>query len=317
MLGQDRPHEELLDEVYGKYADSDPFLPITRFIDHSTMGAEALVELGAGDLARSWIARHPVRPYLAPVTGIPIPSGWKQALGKRECHGDWIRHFDTELASRPFQAVLAEWVGRFAHDVGAFLFHGLIRTAHAARALVHKDTPARRTELARGLSLWAIGIHTAPPESPLTTRAGRGPEIEILHYARLGAVSFIPSPDVPKLHLVTGPMAYLMLLPFLETETHWLAEASFNRTHREAAQRFEALKQKAYAAPNGSVDRARLVALAAQKDAHPSKLTEAALRAYEKSKDELFLKAAGKALDLHNARALLGVLKAVLLRRGE
>lgn len=317
MLPQSRPYEEVLDEVYRKYADSDPFLPITRFIDHSTMGAEALVELGAGDLVKSWIARHPIRPYQAPVTGIPIPSGWKQALGKRECHGDWIRHFDTELAGRPFQAVLAEWGRRFAHDVGAFLFHGLIRTAHAARALVHKDTPARRTELARGLSLWAIGIRTPPPESPLTAPVSRGPEIEILHYARLGAVCFIPSPDVPTLHLVTGPMAYLMLLPFFDTETHWLAEASFARTHREAAQRFEALKQRAYAAPNGSVDRKRLQALAAQRDAHPSKLTEAALRAYEKSKDELFLKAAGKALDIHNVRALLGVLKALLLRRGE
>ena len=53
--------------------------------------------------------------------------------------------------------VLAEWVPRFAHEVGPFLFHGLIRTAHATRALSRKDTPAGPS--------WRAGWRCGPSES--------------------------------------------------------------------------------------------------------------------------------------------------------
>jgi hypothetical protein len=62
----DRPDEDLLDLVYLKYRDSDPFLPVTHFIDHSTMGSEALVALGLGYRVMDWISHHRVRPYEAP-----------------------------------------------------------------------------------------------------------------------------------------------------------------------------------------------------------------------------------------------------------
>src|SRR5690348_6470145 len=109
---KDRSNEDVLDEVYLKYADSSPFMPITHFIDHSTMGAEALVALGLGDKVKEWISHHPVRPYQAPVTGISISSDWRNALGRRECHGDFIKFFDSELSTRSFQDVLTEWVPR-------------------------------------------------------------------------------------------------------------------------------------------------------------------------------------------------------------
>lgn len=319
---RERPDEDkvddesdVLDEVYRKYENSNPFLPITGFIDHSTMGAEALVELGLGDRVRQWVARHRVRPYQAPLTGIPLPSRWTEAIGRRDCHGDWIRHFQEELNGHSAQEVLAEWVPRFAHEVGAFLFHGLIRTAHADRALAKKDTPARRGELARGLALWAIGVRSVPKEGDQTAGAATEPGPDVLDYARFGAAAFVDSPNVPKLHLVTGPMAYLLLARHLDEGTHRIARRSFAQTHHGAAQRFEALKQKVYKRPNGSFDRKHLEPLAQTRDAHPSKLTEAARRAYTLSKDELFLKAAGLALDLHGPRALLAVVKGLLLRK--
>lgn len=312
---KDRLNEDVLDEVYQRYAGSDPFLPITGFIDHSTMGAEALVELGLGDRVQEWVLRHRVRPYQAPVTGLAIPLEWKRALGRRECHGDWIAHFDAELDTRPFQEVLAQWVPRFVHEVGALLFHGLIRTAHATRAIEHKDAPARRGELARGLSLWAVGIGSAPSEDTQAARAEAEPLAAILGSARAGAAAFIHGPNVPALHFVTGPMAYLLLAQYLDAEAHRIAAASFGKTHRKAAERFESLKRKVYGEPNVSLDHDHLQALASQKDAHPSKLTEAALRAYEISRDEIFLKAARKALDIHSVRALLSVAEAVLFRR--
>src|SRR5262245_16929154 len=158
LAHQNRPDEDVLDEVYGRFAQSNPFLPITHFIDHATMGPEALVGLGMGGKVAMWISRHRVRPYQAPTKGNFDPLNWKAALGRRDAHGDWLKYFETELESESFGDVLALWVPRFVHDVGTFLFHGLIRTGHAVRALEHKDTAVRRRELARGLALWAIGI---------------------------------------------------------------------------------------------------------------------------------------------------------------
>ncbi len=311
MLSEDRLNEDVLDEAYRKYVNSDPFLPITHFIDHATMGAEALVALGMGDKVQEWISHHRVRTYTAQQTGVAIDKDWLQALGRRDCHGDWILHFDAALATRPFEEVLDEWVPRFAHEVGAFLFHGLIRTEHATRALSHKDTLDRRIELAHGLALWAIGV-----KSPPTRNSGEAEaDSDILNFARFGAAAFISDPNVPKLHLVTGPMAYMMLAPHLEKTTHSIARRSFAKTHSLAAKQFKGLKPTVYKAPNGILNEERMQVLAAQHDAHPIKLTEAALRGHRQSHDDIFLKAAAKALDIHSLRALWGVAKAVLQRK--
>jgi hypothetical protein len=74
LVPNHRPDEDVLDEVYRKYQHSHPFLPMTHFIDHSTMGSEALVGLGLGNKAKEWTSRHPVRPYEARSTGISIAS---------------------------------------------------------------------------------------------------------------------------------------------------------------------------------------------------------------------------------------------------
>lgn len=314
-----RRNESVLDEAYLVYADSDPFLPVTHFIEHATMGAEALVELGLGDRVKQWLSHHRVRPYQAPIRGIAMATDWRRALGRQDCHGDWIRHLEAELTSRAYQDVLAEWTPRLAHQVGAHLFHGLIRTGHAVRALEHADTHARRAELARGLALWAIGIHDAPSEGAPPAATGAESQPEIIDCARLGAATFICDPNVPNLHLVTGPMAYRMIAHLLDDRTHAIARASFGATHRQAAARFASIEQRAYAEPGVTLplapDSAHMEALAAQSDAHPSKLTDAALRAYAETKDEIFLKAAAKALDLHGLRALFGVVKAMISRR--
>ena len=48
LAHENRPDEDVLDAVYERFAQSDPFRPITHFIDHATMGPEALVGLGMG-----------------------------------------------------------------------------------------------------------------------------------------------------------------------------------------------------------------------------------------------------------------------------
>lgn len=309
-----RRHEEALDPIYIKYADSDPFLPISHFIDHTTMGAEALVALGLGDRADAWASRHRVRPHRAPVTGIDIATNWPQARGRPECHGDWILHFEAELTDHSPRELLNLWVPRFAHDVGAYLFHGLIRTAHAARALTQRDTAARRGELARGLALWAIGVGDAPPDAHTHNSSVAPNRVEFLRHARFGAATFLDAPSVPALHLVTGPMAYLLLEPTLDETSHRLALASFERTHRAAAARFPALRDRTRAGEATPPSQQFLNTLAEQRDAHPAKLTEAALRAHAETEDPMFLRAAGQALRLHGLRAMLGVVRAALTR---
>jgi len=305
LVRDDRPCEDVLDDVYRKYHDTNPFMPVTHFVDHSTMGPEALVGLGIGHTVTRWIARHRARPYEAPVIGISIPTAWREAVGRKDCHGDWLRHFDRELSDRPATAVLAVWVERFAHDVGALLFHGLIRTAHAARALQQKDTVARRGELARGLALWAIGLRSAPPREISQHNANVDWTGEIMRCAEAGAATFVRKSTIPNLHLVTGPMAYLMIAPQLDAPMHRIAAAAFRQTHAKAFETFDADRQHALSEANLSLDRNHLEALADKTDAHPAKLTEAALRAYQATGDGLFLKAAAKVQDYSLWRAFV------------
>jgi hypothetical protein len=209
------------------------------------------------------------------------------------------------LSGSAFQDVLAVWAERFAHDVGAFLFHGLIRTAHATRALEQKDTQARRAELARGLALWAIGIKS-PPRGLPARDAGPDPTIEIMHCARAGATTFIRKSTVPNLHLVTGPMAYMMIAYHLDSGVHGIAAHAFRQTHAKATRDLESGQREALAEPLPSLDQAHLAALAENSDAHPIKLTEAALRAYRATRDDLFLRAAGRVQNYGLWRAFMG-----------
>ncbi len=287
LARDDRPGETVLDRVYADYADSDPFMPYSGFIDHTVMGAEALVGLGLGEKVDNWRARSRPRPFAAPVAGIDIEKDWQTALGRRDAYGDWIAYFDRALGDRPFAAVLAIWVPRLAHDPGAFLFHGVIRTGHATRALEHADTPDRRRELARALALWAIGVRGAPPETPAS---GAGLET-ILDYAKRGAAAYVRSPNIVALHAVTGPMGYMLIGKYLDAAAHRIAAAGFARSHGRLHGDDVAAK-----GPAPVFERAQIDALARQRDVHAIKLTEAAFRAHETTGDPVFLRAAAEVL---------------------
>jgi hypothetical protein len=286
----ERPDEAVLDRIYDRFATSDPFQRVTGFVDHVTMGAEALVALGLGTKVESWAQRSSARAYRPSMVGIPISSDWPRALGQRQCHGDWIAHFDAELEHNPFEDVLARWVPRFSHDMGALLFHGVIRTGHATRALEHSNTSARRTELARGLALWAIGVKNAAPD-PAHRAASMDAAID---YARVGAASFVRRPSIVMLHYVTGPMAYLLISRYVDAGAQRIALDSFNRTHTNLDRHFEPAEARPLPEGPPSFDRTRIEALAEQPNVHAIKLTEAACRAFGATGDVIFLTAASK-----------------------
>src|SRR5262249_30514605 len=107
--------------------------------NHGPMAAEALVALGCDDVAVAWAARYrrqldAMPPLRSPVT----PGDWAQALGAIERFGDWVAFFRAQLAEAPWRAVFGAWIGRLLPATPSAGAHGLIRTAHALRALAVK-----------------------------------------------------------------------------------------------------------------------------------------------------------------------------------
>ena len=136
-------------------ADSGP--------NHGPMAAEALVSLGCDALVPHWVDqyRRQLSPMLEATTPVTVET-WPAALGVQGRVGDWMAFFCRQLVEAPWPAILAEWVQRLLPDVMAAGTHGLIRTAHAVRALDDAETPLRLEELAAALAYWAAYYQALP-----------------------------------------------------------------------------------------------------------------------------------------------------------
>ena len=153
-------HDDVLDEALTEIARHGRELR-NGFTSHAPMVAETLCALGRADAVLPWLAgaRADFRPPEAPHA--PIADG-ASALGVRREYADWCAWFEAELGAEPWRALLARWLPRVAPAACADATHGLIRTAHAARALARRETPERRRELAHGLAAWAATYQTLP-----------------------------------------------------------------------------------------------------------------------------------------------------------
>ena len=137
------------------------------------MVAEALCQLGHADSAVGWFKSYNVPILQLPPAVSPIDRDrWRAALGPRPGIAswelansrwfDWKEFFVGELANGRWQDVLDVWVGRLAPGMSGAATHGVIRTAHAVRAIAERETPERRAELARGLAYWASSYEELP-----------------------------------------------------------------------------------------------------------------------------------------------------------
>jgi len=131
--------------------------------NHGPMAAEALVALGCLDEVPQWVDGYrgeldPMPPARSPVT----EDTWHEALGAIQRVGDWQAFFMARLAEAPWQAVFGQWMPRLIRGLMAGGTHGLIRTAHAVRALSEAATPLRIEELASALAYWAAYYQTLP-----------------------------------------------------------------------------------------------------------------------------------------------------------
>ena len=131
--------------------------------NHGPMAAEALVVLGRGDAVVPWLERYRRGLDARPGELHPIGAAdWPEALGAYERAGDWSAFFRTRLLDEPWADVLATWCGRLAPGISAAAFHGVIRTAYAARNMRREESAARRRELAEGLAYWAARYRRLP-----------------------------------------------------------------------------------------------------------------------------------------------------------
>jgi hypothetical protein len=150
-----------------------------RYIDgvgfafHGPMGAEALSTLGHDDLVAGWAEEYKAQhdPIAAPprfdTLDAADPASWRPALGDPRRASDWAELFGAQLRERPWPVVVRRWVPRLLPGHAGAVGHGLIRVAHAVRAMPAEGPPStlRLDELARGLAYWAA-TYTELPGRP-------------------------------------------------------------------------------------------------------------------------------------------------------
>jgi hypothetical protein len=140
--------------------------------------------------------------------------------------------FERELAERDWHDVLAEWWPRLLPGMSGSLTHGVIRTAHAVRALAVAGAadPLRRGELARGLAYWAarysgprpMTADIPPAADTVRTHAEVAALLDRLvadnagHYAEQR-----PHAAIPLIHAITAPAAVRLVCEHLPADAQW------------------------------------------------------------------------------------------------
>jgi len=166
------PENDVLDEAFLRFAETGPEYG-GGLANHGPMAAEALVCLGRGDAVGKWIDGYERRLAPWPRSGGRIRrDAWMEALGKSERSTDWRDFFGEELREASFAVVLERWLPRLGPGVSGSAAHGLIRVAHAVRALAQRPTEPRRRELAAALAYSAISFHRLPDDPGENAKLG-------------------------------------------------------------------------------------------------------------------------------------------------
>ncbi|MFB6393045.1 questin oxidase family protein [Polymorphospora sp. 2-325] len=145
----------ILDQAYDRLRHTGP--ERTGWLsNHAPMAVECLTRHGHGDDVHRWLDGYADRLEERPRGIDPITADeWRDPLGDPVRTGDWLDHFERELAGEPWRDVLARWWPRLLPGIAAGATHGVIRVGHAVRALLDAETAPRVTELGHGLAYWA------------------------------------------------------------------------------------------------------------------------------------------------------------------
>lgn len=136
------------------------------FFNHNAMVIEAISSLGFERKLPQWLQGEFENALTR--TGIKQKitlDNWQQALSDKSRFDDWVLYFKQQFTEQGWQTSLNHWCGIFAKGFISSAAHGVIRTAHAYRALSRLDNAIRQQELAHALASWAVGYRELPVQS--------------------------------------------------------------------------------------------------------------------------------------------------------
>jgi hypothetical protein len=279
----------LLDEAFERVSALDFEIP-NPIVNHAPMACEALAALGYDSVISEWVenfqpALHRAIQPVVPTWGVDF--AWTDLLGDLWLLPEWMGYFDRAINDDGWRDVVRTWVPRLMPGQVHALFHGVIRTSHAVRAIDGTDTRARRAELARALANWACWCR---PGEPTDAKAVLDdPEIATARVAAQAAGCYVARPNVFALHGVTGAMAVQLLSGYLDP---FDAAAALSQLEAEHRVLYRDVTPARVDDTDGEWD-----SLFAQKavrsfDPHQVKLVEACLRGHELTGDPHFIAAA-------------------------
>lgn len=143
--------------------------------NHGPMAAEALIRLGHSAKLPGFVELYAPRLGARDVGKAMDASERRVALGKPARIPDWVASFERDLEVAPWPQVLGEACAQLCDGLFAGATHGLLRVAHAVRALGEVETAPRRRELAFGLAYWAARFQPLPGVPGTNPVEGQGP----------------------------------------------------------------------------------------------------------------------------------------------
>jgi hypothetical protein len=280
---------DVLDDAFDRLGATDFELP-NGFVNHGPMACEVLAALGCDDRVSDW-AR-----WFVPMVGEgprPVEPARVSDFAGLDALGDygrlpeWLGYFDGAIAHDGWEGTVELWVPRLVPGLATALFHGVIRTAHAVRAIGTLETASRRAELARALGYWAGRFQPGRPVSEIApvddTRTA------VIDAAADGARHYLTRPTIFNLHGVTGAMAVALLVDLLAPAD---ADAALAQVRAEHAALYGGRDREAAAPTAEEWDRSLVPVAAGSRDAHQVKLVEACRRGWEATGDGAFAAAA-------------------------
>lgn len=139
--------------------------------NHAPMTADALVASGRADRVASWVESYGRQLTSASSAGAVLTDR-PAALGDYARRFDWVSTFAAELEQSSPRDVISKAFPLLGPGLFAAGWHGVLRAAHAFRAVEREDTPATRRELANGLAFWAARYQELPGTPGASARSG-------------------------------------------------------------------------------------------------------------------------------------------------